>query len=329
MFLGFAYCEGTNIRWCCAEDAANTTDFSGRMWNEGRTGILFKTGYQMSGVSGSPAYFFYSNNNDAESYGSNDALLLFNTLWNMYYREYTNNGTTYIQSLTLSETIQMLIQEVINRYNINIELKSLKYSTINTWYAKEVYNEWSEIDNSDILGITIINQSTSSLSNTKSYLNNILSSNTYLTINLQGQNIGIDTLSSNLSSMVTTYNNTTAGFIKNEEEIDNDWGCDINDDTNRNLRIDQESMQMVIEANGENDGILEFNRNAKGNEYFETMKKVLGSNSSGIGNLSEENVFYNPTDAPYILLCGRKKNDRDSLRTNSFRIATCFTNMKS
>lgn len=50
----------------------------------------------------------------------------------MYYKEYTDSGTTYIQSLTLSETIQMLIQEVINRYNINIELKSLKYSDINT-----------------------------------------------------------------------------------------------------------------------------------------------------------------------------------------------------
>ena len=34
----------------------------------------------MSGVSGTPAYFFYSNNNDVNSLGSNDALKLFNTL---------------------------------------------------------------------------------------------------------------------------------------------------------------------------------------------------------------------------------------------------------
>lgn len=330
MFLSFVYCEGDNIRWCCAEGVANTTDYPGRMWNEGRTGILFKTGYQMSGVRGTPAYFFYSNGNDPYSLGSNDALRLFNTLWNMYYREYTDGGTTYIQSLTLSETIQMLIQEVINRYNINIKLKSLKYSTINTWYDQEIYNEWSEINNSDILGITIINQSTSSLSNTKSYPNNILSSNTYLTINLQDENIGIYTLSTNLSSMITSYNNKTAEFIKNNETIDNSWGCDINKDTNENLRINNKRyVQMVIEANREDEGKLRFDEKTTGKEFFETMKKVLGSNSYGLGNLSEEDVFYNPTDAPYILLCGRKLSGKDSLRSNSFRIATCFTNMKS
>lgn len=330
MFLSFVYCEGDNIRWCCAEGAANTTNYPGRMWNEGRTGILFKTGYQMSDVRGTPAYFFYSNGNDPASLGSNDALRLFNTLWNMYYREYTDGGTTYIQSLTLSETIQMLIQEVINRYNINIKLKSLKYSTINTWYDQGIYNEWSEINNSDILGITIINQPTSSLSNTKSYPNNILSSNTYLTINLQDENIGISTLSTNLSSMITSYNNKTAEFIKNNETIDNSWGCDINKDTNENLRINNKRyVQMVIEANREDEGKLRFDEEATGKEFFETMKKVLGSNSYGLGNLSEEDVFYNPTDAPYILLCGRKLSGRDSLRPNSFRIATCFTNMKS
>lgn len=336
MFLSFVYCEGDNIRWCCAEGVANTTDYPGRMWNEGRTGILFKTGYQMPGVSSTPAYFFYSNSKNPNSLGSNDALRLFNTLWNMYYKEYTDSGTTYIQSLTLSETIQMLIQEVINRYNINIELKSLEYfnidSNINTWYAQGIYNKWSEseIDNPDILGMKIINQSTSSLSNTKSYPNNILSSNTYLTIDLQDRNIGIYTLSTNLSSMITSYNDKTAKFIKNNETIDNSWGCDTNKDTNENLRINNKRyVQMVIEANREDEGKLRFDEEATGEEFFKTIKNMVGDSIYSIGNLSEDNVFFNPTDSPYILLCGRKRPGKDSLRSNSFRIATCFTNMKS
>lgn len=86
---------------------------------------------------------------------------------------------------------------------------------------------------------------------------------------------------------------------------------------------------MVIEANRKDEGELYFDTNATGTEFFGTIKNMVGNNASGIGDLSEDTVFFNPKDPPYILLCGRKQPGKDSLRPNSFRIATCFTNMKN